>query len=219
MRAIAKVLFVVAASLNACSSGSNAPDAVATGDALASSDAQSDAADENQSTADNNGPARDSNLTIDDRRYPLNAALGDIWGVSDNHYNVNFTLTDGNFRIEPTEIDGEIHSLLTPANATAVFYAEMYHPGGSFLFTEFDYIAQADQVGTTTGVAFFDHAHVSIDFNNNGAIDADENLAIVGGRITFSGLFPDIALQFSVTLQSGQIANGRYSGLFDFTER
>ena len=188
-------------------------------DTLASSTAQSDAAEENQSTVDNNGPARDSNLIVDDRRYPLNAALGDIWGVSDNHYNVNFTLTDGNFRIVPTEIDGEIHSLLTPTNATAVFYAEMYHPGGSFLFTEFDYIAPSDQLGTALDVAFFNHAYISIDINNNGVIDADEKLEIVGGRVTFSGLFPDIALQFSVSLQNGQAANGRYMGLIDFTQR
>ena len=55
------------------------------------------------------GSVDDSSLSIGELRVLLNAALGDIWGVQDNHINVNFILTDGKFTITPTTIDGVTH--------------------------------------------------------------------------------------------------------------
>lgn len=166
----------------------------------------------------NAGPEGNSGITINAQRYPLDAALGDIWGVENVHYNVNFTLTDGNFEIVPTEVDGVLHDLLVPAQATAVFYAQLFSAGTSFAYTSYSYSADVPE-SMLEGTGFFNDAFVGIDLNGNGRVDDAEKSPVLDGTIEFSGALPDIALSFSVALGSGESAVGHYSGLFDFTDR
>jgi len=42
---------------------------------------------------------------------------------------------------------------------------------------------------------------------------------VIGGTFEFVGELPDIELRFSVTLESGEMAEGHYTGLFDFADR
>lgn len=167
----------------------------------------------------NPGPEGDSQLTVDSRSFPLDAALGDIWGADENHFNVSFTLTNGQFLVEPTMIDGVEHSLLVPVNATAIVYAELHSPGRSLSFSTYSFamLEQGNQV--LDGVAFFDHAYVGFDTNRSGEVEADETFEVIGGTVDFSGVLPDIELRFSVTLDNGQTAEGFYTGLFDFADR
>jgi hypothetical protein len=167
----------------------------------------------------NNGPAGDSGITIDDRRIALDSAVADIWGFSGSHYNVNFTLTNGDFVIEPTEIDGEIHSLFVPDQASAVFYAEMYYPGEGFNVAKFQHAADDNTIALSSQLPVFANSHVGFDVNGSGVIEIGEHYDIVAGSITFSGTLPDLELRFSVALDNGQIAMGHYDGLFDFTQR
>ena len=50
-------------------------------------------------------------------------------------------------------------------------------------------------------------------------MDDDETLSVVGGTVEFTGILPDIEVNFSVTLENGLLAEGHYTGLFDFTDR
>ena len=174
---------------------------------------------DDMSTDSNDGPEGDSAIVLDARRYPLNAAIGDIWGVENQHYNVNFTLTDGKFTITPTTIDGVTYNLLTPAKASGIFHAEMYSPGDAFSFDTYSFSRAGVDRDALAGVAFFDNAYIGLDENNSGDVDDDEIQTVIGGLVAFTGAVPDIELTFNVLLSNGQSAQGHYTGLFDFTER
>ncbi len=165
------------------------------------------------------GPEGDSSLVVNERNFPLDAALGDVWGVQGEHFNVNFTLTDGQFTIMPTRVGEEIYNLLVPAEATAIVYAEMFSPGDQFSFVTYSYSSLGASGGVLAGNAFFANAHVGFDVDRSGDVDEDETLSVVGGTIDFTGFVPDIEVQFSVTLENGLLAEGHYTGLFDFTDR
>ncbi|MFK7855981.1 MAG: hypothetical protein AB8B79_17825 [Granulosicoccus sp.] len=167
----------------------------------------------------NEGPERDSSFELGSVRYPLSAAIGDIWGVSGEHFNVNFTLTDGKFTIMETSIDGVIHNLLTPANASGIFHAEMYSPGEGFSFETYSYALDGADRNSLAGIAFFEQAFIGVDVNNSGEVEDAEVMPVVGGTIEFTGAIPDVELNFSVLLSDGQTVEGHYTGLFDFTQR
>lgn len=165
------------------------------------------------------GPEGDSSLIVNERIFPLDAALGDVWGAQGEHFNVNLTLTDGKFTIMPTTVDEEIYNLLVPAEATAIVYAEMFSPGDHFSFVTYSYSPLGVDGGMLAGNALFTDAYVGFDIDRSGEVDDDEELSIVGGTIEFTGIVPDIEVHFSVTLENGLLAQGHYTGLFDFTNR
>lgn len=165
------------------------------------------------------GPQGDSSLNIDERRYPLDSALGDIWGFRDQHYNVNFTLTNGKFVATATDVDGTTHNLLVPAKATAILYAEMHSPGDYFSFVTYSFSPFGAGGGVLDGNAYFDNAYVGYDADNSGNVEEHEKRPVLGGTIAFVGVLPDIELDFSVQLDNGRSATGHYTGLFDFTDR
>lgn len=165
------------------------------------------------------GPEGDSSVEVDELSFPLKSALGDIWGPEGDHYSVDFTITNGKFLVAPTEIDGVTHSLLLPVEASATIYVELYSPGDAFSFGTYSYSPFGAGGGVLAGNAYFDSAYVGIDTNNSGDIESNENLRVIGGTFEFAGELPDIELNFSVTLENGQQAEGHYTGLFDFADR
>ncbi len=165
------------------------------------------------------GPEGDSRLEVSQRSFPLDAGLGDIWGVERDHYNVDFTITNGSFLVSPTDIDGVMHSLLVPVQASATIFAELYSPGDFFSFGTYSYSPFGDGDGALVGNAYFDNASVSFDINDSGDIEEGETFEVIGGTFEFTGELPDIELRFSVTLESGEMAEGHYTGLFDFADR
>jgi hypothetical protein len=164
-------------------------------------------------------PEGDSNVKVDEHRFPLKSALGDIWGPEGDHYSVDFTITNGKFLVAPTEIDGITHSLLLPAEASATIYVELYSPGEAFSFDSYSFSPFGAGGGVLAGNAYFDSAYVGIDSNESGDIESNENLRVIGGTFEFTGALPDIELRFNVTLENGQVAEGHYTGLFDFADR
>ena len=165
------------------------------------------------------GPEGDSNVKVSAIEYPLDAALGDIWGIEDDHYSIDFTITNGKFLVTPTTIDGVTHSLLVPVEASAVVYAELYSPGESFSFATYSYSPFGSGGGVLAGAAYFDVATVGVDLNESGDVEPNETFEVTGGTIEFGGMLPDIELRFSFTLENGVQAEGHYTGLFDFAER
>lgn len=167
----------------------------------------------------NNGPARDSGFTIDSIHYSLNAALGDQWGHDDEHFRIDFTVINGNFIIEPAVIDGIEHPLLVPAQSTAVLHLKVFSPGDSLSLGSFAYANNTNSDGSLSGVAYFTDAYVGVDINLDESVDAGEQHTIIDGIVQFTGTFPDIDLEFTVTLSDGQLVAGSYTGLYDFTQR
>ena len=165
------------------------------------------------------GPEGNSHLAVGDELYPLKSALGDIWGPEGDYYSLDFTITNGKFLLVPTEIDGVLHSLLVPAEATATIYAELYSSGDSFSYGTFSFSPVMDGAGVLPGNSYFDNAFIGFDTNNSGDVEADENFKVIGGTFEFDGALPAIELRFNVTLENGQQAEGHYSGLFDFADR
>lgn len=165
------------------------------------------------------GPEGNSGVTLGERQFALKSALGDIWGPGGDHYHVDFTLTNGKFLIAPTEIDGVTHSLLVPVKASATIYAELYSPGDAFAFGTYSFSPAGVSGSSLAGNAFFDSAYVGVDTDDSGDIESDENFRVIGGTFEFEGVLPKIELNFSVTLENGQMAEGHYTGLFDFANR
>lgn len=165
------------------------------------------------------GPEGDSALSIGSSLYPMDAAVADIWGVTADHYGVDFTLTDGNFRITPTIVGGKTYNLLLPAQAKAVVFASMHSPGRSFSFDTYSHSAGDIPLDALAGAAYFNKAYVGIDTNQSGEVEPQERLQVVGGTMAFLGDIPDIEIRFSLQLEDGQLAEGHYTGLFDFIDR
>jgi len=202
--------------LNSCGGGSE----VATVSALSIDGdlSQADAGEFN-AVAGNDGPSGDSGLTIDNTQYSLNAAIGDIWGANDSHFQIDFTLTNGNFMLESIERNGQSYQVLVPAEATAVVRADIYNPGDSFHFGNYAYMAADSAVGASAGVGYFTQAFVGVDTNEDGRVGDEERFDVIDGIIEFKGTVPYIVLGFSMTLLNGQNVTGEYTGLFDFAER
>ena len=183
-----------------------------------SSDSPTAAPDAAVGVIGNDGPEGSSGLTWRDTRYPLSAAIGNIWGIAGDHYRIHFTITNGNFRVETVTDDPE-SQLLVPAQATAVLSLDMYSPGDSFNFTDYVYVSSETITPALAGVSFFTDAYVGLDTNEDGMVSQDEQRKIIDGNVQFAGALPDIELQFQVILADGEFASGEYTGLFDFTER
>lgn len=167
----------------------------------------------------NDGPEGDSGLSIDDAVYPLDVALGDIWGAYNEHFRIDFTLSNGNFRLATETFDGQTFQTLVPAEATAVFHMHMFSPGSSFDYASYAYVADADDGSLYQGMGYFTEAYVGIDSDMDGEVNSEESFAVIDGTVDFIGTMPDIELSFSVTLSNGVSVSGIYEGLFDFTER
>lgn len=167
------------------------------------------------------GPAGDSGIRVGERFYPLDSAIGDIWGVEQNHFNVDFTLANGRYRLETIEIDGVVHTLLVPAAASAVVHAELYSPGQQFSLATYTYSSEGSDEASDalTGTAWFDQAWVGVDEDLSGDVEPDERRDVIDGTVIFSGTLPNIELHLNLLLETGQLVEGHYYGLFDFTER
>ncbi len=175
--------------------------------------------DEDPVPIDSVGPEGDSSLSVNGQFYPLKSALGDIWGESGEHFNVNFTISNGRYRPDSIKVDGIEYDMLTPVATSALFYARMYSPGDQFSLLTYSFSPFGDGGGVLAGNAFFADAYVGVDEDLSGDVEDDEKQAVVGGTIDFTGTLPNIELRFSVTLDDGQLVEGHYTGLFDFTRR
>ena len=183
-----------------------------------SSDSASAGPDNEDGVIGNDGPEGSSGLTWRDTRYPLNAAIGNIWGVSGDHFHIEFTLTNGNFTVETVADDPE-RQLLVPAQATAVLHLDMFSSGDSFNFTDYVYVSSENITPALAGVSYFTNAYIGLDTNEDGRVSPGEQRKVIDGTVQFAGALPDIELQFQLILADGEFASGEYTGLFDFTER
>ena len=198
-------LSLIAGLFNACSNDA-APDAVVP-DAVV---------EESAAVVVNDGPERNSGLTMMSNHYPLDVAVGNVWGAIDEHFRIDFTLSNGNFSITPVTINGTVVDLLTPAQSTAVFYAQMFSPGTGFSFDTYAFVQDQPISPAQSGVGFFTGAYIGIDNNDDGMVSLNEQISIIDGTVEFTGSLPDIELHFQVTLATGENVQGKYTGLFDF---
>ena len=175
--------------------------------------------DQENLTVRNDGPEGDSALAINDTTHPLNVALGDIRGIENEHFRIDFTLANGTFRLASETIDGQAFQTLVPAESSAVFHMHMFNPGSSFDYGSYGYAADAIDGRQFQGTGYFTSAFIGIDIDLDNEVSPDENIAVIDGTVDFTGTLPDVELSFSLTLENGASVTGTYKGLFDFTER
>ncbi|MFK7858981.1 MAG: hypothetical protein AB8B64_09175 [Granulosicoccus sp.] len=172
-----------------------------------------------ESVTRNDGPEGNSALIISDMPYPLDSAVGNIWGGRGDRFRIDLTLTDGNFALEPVELDGQSHQVLVPSMATAIVHVDIYSAGSSFSYGSYGFVPVDNTEDVTAGFGYFTDAFVGVDTNGDNRVSDGERYDVVDGVLEFQGGPPDISLSFSMTLSGGQSASGEYTGLFDFTER
>jgi len=175
--------------------------------------------DQEPPTIRNDGPEGNSGLEINDTTHPLNVALGDIRGVENEHFRIDFTLANGTFRLASETIDGQAFQTLVPAESSAVFHMHMFNPGSSFDYGSYAYAADVADSRQFQGTGYFTAAYIGIDTDQDRQVSPDENTAVIDGTVEFTGTLPDVELSFSLTLENGASVTGTYKGLFDFTER
>ena len=125
-------------------------------------------------------------------RYPLTAAIGEIWGrrtAWPEHFNVDYLLTNGPFAVTPIQIDGESTSVRRPAGASVVLRAEFYSPGGrSFGFADYAFLAAPTEAPeAAVGGHFFTAARVGVDGDDSGNVEEAEMREVIDGTISFDG--------------------------------
>ena len=173
--------------------------------------------------ADDAGPQGDG-ITAYGMRYPLTAAIGEIWGrrtAWPTHFNVDYLLTNGPFSVTPILADGQSTSVRQPAAASAVLRAELYAPDArSFDFAEYTFAAAPTEMPESVrGRHFFTAARIGVDADRSGNVEASEMRDVIGGTITFAGPLPDISLSVELVLEDGETVRGGYAGLFEFITR
>lgn len=163
-------------------------------------------------------PSPGNAIVYNGSSYPVSSGLADVYAETDNHYNIDFTVTDGYF-VPLTTYVGDIPiTIWNVAEAKAVFSAELYSPGqdafrtGTFSYTPLT----EDQVDdpSLAGTYFFNEAYAGFDTNGDNEVDEAEEIAVTGGSVTLAGVAPNFQLSFSVQLANGRTATGSYTGEF-----
>ena len=173
--------------------------------------------------ADDPDAALGDGVSVYGMRYPLTAAIGEIWGrrlPRPGHFNVDYLLTNGPFAVTPIVADGESTSVREPINASIVLRAELYAAdAGEFRFADYVFVAAPEEAPGVDGRDFFTAARLGIDADGSGDVEEAELLEVRGGVISFEGPLPDITLTFSLELENGERATGSYGGFFEFIQR
>lgn len=173
--------------------------------------------------ADDPGAALGDGVSVDGMRYPLTAAIGEIWGRSSawpTHFNVDYLLTNGRFAVTPIVVDGESASVREPVEASVELRAELYAPAAESLpFADYVFATDPDAPGAIDGRHFFTAARLGTDTDGSGDVERDEMREVIGGTIAFAGPLDALSLTFSLVLEDGTTANGSYRGLFEFIQR
>ena len=163
-------------------------------------------------------PSAKNQVTYKNTQYPLENGLADVYGTidSDNHYNIDFSVSDGLFIPFLTDLGtGILINLWTISDGTIEVAAELYSPGtdgfknGTFAYSSLS----NDEVNDASfiGKYFFNEAYVAIDVNGDGDLAEDEEIAVTGGTIEVSGTSPQYTLVYDLILADGETLQGSFS--------
>ena len=170
-------------------------------------------------------PTTANQVTYGNTPYSLANGLANDYRTidSDNHYNIDFSVSDGLFI--PFLVDlgtGILVQLWNVSDGTIEIHAELYSPGpGAFKNGTFNYTSLPEseiEDPSLVGEYFFQDAYVAIDTDGDQDLGEDEEIAVTGGTIQVSGTSPEYNLVYNLTLADGKTLRGSFSGEFAVDE-
>ena len=153
----------------------------------------------------------------------LDAALLDVIGPSDGHYEVDVQLGDGTFLPGSYSSFGILYTYWYAVDDSVSFSVDLYSPGadgfrgGTFVHAPISLVRDDDGAGIR-GRAVFTFGLFGYDFDGDGEVSEAEELEIVGGSVEVDAESAAGAVRFDVLLEDGTRASGAYSGPFQVVE-
>ena len=143
--------------------------------------------------------------------------------ASDNHYNIDFSVSDGLFI--PFLVDlgtGILVTLYSVSEGTIEVTAELYSPGAEgFKTGTFSYTPLSEEEinnPSLIGEYFFQDAYVAIDTNGDQDLSEDEEIPVTGGTVQVSGISPNYEVVYNLTLANGERLRFAYNNGFFLDE-
>ena len=174
--------------------------------------------------ADDAVPALVQNeVRYNDTRYALQNGLLNNYGETANHFNLDFSVSDGAFTPFLTDTgNGFLITLWSVSDATVEVAAELYSPGtDGFRTGTFEYTSLSEQEvdsRSLMGQYFFNEAYVAVDANNDIDLSEDEEVRVTGGTIQVTGTYPQYTLVYALALANGATLPGSYDDEFILDE-
>lgn len=166
-----------------------------------------------------NPTAAPNQVSYNATKYSLQNGLLNNYGETDNHYNIDFSVSDGLFIPILNDLgNGFLTTIWLTSEATIEVAAELYAPGtdgfrtGTFEYTSLPE-SEVDDV-RLVGQYFFNEAYVAIDTNGDVELDEDEEIRVIGGTIQVSGTYPRYTLVYDLALANGATLRGSYQDEF-----
>ena len=156
-------------------------------------------------------------------RYALQNGLLNNYGETANHFNIDFSVSDGAFTpFLANTGNGFLITLWSVSDATVEIAAELYSPGtDGFRPGTFEYTSLSEQEvdsRSLVGQYFFNEAYVAVDLNNDIDLSEDEEIRVTGGTIRVSGTYPRYMLVYDLALANGATLRGSYDKEFILDE-
>jgi hypothetical protein len=170
-------------------------------------------------------PTGTNQVAYDNTSYSLENGLANDYGTidSDNHYNIDFSVSDGLFIPFLVDIGtGILVQLWSVSEGTIEVHAELYSPGpdgfktGTFAYTPLpeDEIEDPSLIGQY----FFQDAYVAVDADGDQVLSEDEEITVTGGTIEVSGTSPRYTVMYNLALANGKTLRGSFSDEFAVDE-
>lgn len=158
-------------------------------------------------------------LTYNGTSYPLAQGLADVYADTANHYNIDFALTDGYFTPFTDYGSGFPITIWLTNEARVEFSVELYSPGQDTFRTGTFFYSPVTDEGvddpSLVGAYFFNAAsYVGFDIDGDNEVAESEEVAVVGGSVTVTGVAPNYQLAFDLQLANGLTVTGSYAGEF-----
>ena len=167
-------------------------------------------------------PTVEDQVTFGGNSYALKDGLLRNYGATDNHYNIRFSVTDGEFTSITTSVDGIPTTVWMTSDASVEIVAALYSPGNdSFRANTFglaDVPESAVNNANLVGGYFFNEAYAAVDVNADGEFSEDERVAVSGGAIQITGTYPEYIISYDLTLANGSNLRGAYGGPYALDE-
>lgn len=170
-------------------------------------------------------PSATNQVLYDNTQYSLENGLANDYGTidSDNHYNIDFSVSDGLFI--PFLVDlgtGILVTLYSVSEGTIEVTAELYSPGAEgFKTGTFSYTPLSEEEidnPSLIGEYFFQDAYVAIDTNGDQDLSEDEEIPVTGGTVQVSGISPNYEVVYDLTLANGERLRFAYNNGFFLDE-
>lgn len=143
----------------------------------------------------------------------LSTQSSSMFGATPTHKKYDFYTTDGDF---VTNSAGEFLNI----SGSVVAFAELNSPNSTeFQTGKFEYIDSSQDFKLSQealkakyeGKSYFSYAYIIAETKNNALLNFSNKIDVESGTITVSGLKPNYTIEYTLVLENGKTAWGKYS--------